>query len=115
MTSLAPPPGTPGAHPATSGLSDIRHELTAPVLTHSADPEFSEEARKAKYEGICMISIIVDVNGVPQHPQVMRPLGMGLDQKAIQAVKQFRFKPAMKDGKTPVPVQITVEVNFRLY
>jgi len=97
------------------GLYSVGGGVAAPILLHQVDPEFSDEARRAKYQGICMISIIVDVNGNPQNPRVVRPLGMGLDEKALEAVKQFRFKPAMKDGKTPVPVMITVEVNFRLY
>jgi len=97
------------------GLYHIGGGVAAPVLLYEAQPEFSDEARRAKYQGVCLISIIVDTNGNPQNPRVVRPLGMGLDEKALEAVKQFRFKPAMKDGKTPVPVQITVEVNFRLY
>jgi len=97
------------------GLYHIGGGVAAPVLLHQVDPEFSDEARRAKYQGICLISIIVDTNGNPQNPRVVRPLGMGLDEKALEAVKQFRFKPALKDGKTPVPVMITVEVNFRLY
>jgi len=100
---------------AGGGLYHIGGGVAAPVLLHQVDPEFSDEARRAKYQGICMISIIVDTNGNPQNPRVVRPLGMGLDEKALEAVRQFRFKPAMKDGKTPVPVMITVEVNFRLY
>jgi TonB family protein len=100
---------------AGGGLYHIGGGVAAPVLLHQVDPEFSDEARRAKYQGICMISIIVDANGNPQNPRVVRPLGMGLDEKALEAVRQFRFKPAMKDGKTPVPVMITVEVNFRLY
>jgi periplasmic protein TonB len=97
------------------GLYHIGGGVSAPQILHEVDPEFSDEARRAKYQGICLISIIVDTNGNPQSPHVVRPLGMGLDEKALEAVKQFRFKPAMKDGKTPVPVMITVEVNFRLY
>jgi periplasmic protein TonB len=97
------------------GLYHIGGGVAPPQILHEVDPEFSDEARRAKYQGVCLISIIVDVNGNPQNPRVVRPLGMGLDEKALEAVKQFRFKPAMKDGKTPVPVMITVEVNFRLY
>ncbi|MGA2887583.1 MAG: energy transducer TonB [Terracidiphilus sp.] len=97
------------------GLYRIGGAVSAPVLVYSIDPEFSDEARRAKYQGVCLISIIVDAQGNPQNPHVVRALGMGLDEKAIEAVKKFKFKPAMKDGKTPVPVPITVEVNFRLY
>jgi len=100
---------------AGGGLYRIGGGVSNPQLVHSVDPEFSDEARRAKYQGICLVSIIVDAQGNPQNPRVVRALGMGLDEKAIEAIKQFKFKPAMKDGKTPVPVMITVEVNFRLY
>jgi TonB family protein len=88
--------------------------VTNPIAIVSPDAEFSDEARRNKYEGICMISIIVDSRGYPQNPRVVRSLGMGLDEKALEAVQKFRFKPAMKDGK-PVSAMISVEVNFRLY
>jgi TonB family protein len=97
------------------GLFHIGGAVSAPVLVHSVDPEFSDEARRAKFQGVCLISIIVDAQGNPLNPRVVRPLGMGLDEKAIAAIKQFRFRPAMKDGKTAVPVALTVEINFRLY
>jgi TonB family protein len=108
-------PGTAAWTNMMQGLSKVGGNVTPPAITHFVDPQFSDEARVAKFQGICLISLIVDANGFPQNPRVVKPLGKGLDAEAIQAVKQFRFKPAMKDGKTPVPVQITVEVNFRLY
>jgi len=89
--------------------------ISAPVPLNSVEAEFSDEARRAKYQGVCLIQMIVDSQGIPQNPRVVRPLGMGLDEKALEAVRKYRFKPAMKDGKTAVPVMITVEVNFRLY
>jgi TonB family protein len=61
-----------------------------------------------------MIAIIVDAHGYPQNPRVIRSLGMGLDEKALEAVRQYRFKPALKNGK-PVAVRITVAVSFHLY
>jgi TonB family protein len=81
---------------------------------NQVEAEFSDEARRAKYQGVCLIQLIVDVHGDPLNPRVQRALGMGLDEKAMEAVRKYKFKPAMKDGK-PVPVMITVEVNFRLY
>ena len=87
--------------------------VTAPIAILKPEPEYSEEARKAKWSGSVMISLVVDVNGMPQSVQVVKPLGLGLDQKAIEAIMKWRFKPGTKDGK-PVPVQATVEVNFRL-
>jgi len=97
------------------GVYQIGGRVSAPVPLNSVEAEFSDEARRAKYQGVCLISMIVDANGMPQNPRVVRALGMGLDEKALEAVRKYRFKPAMKDGKTPVPVMITVEVNFRLY
>ncbi|HEV2323463.1 MAG TPA: energy transducer TonB, partial [Terracidiphilus sp.] len=106
-------PGTGGN--AGGGVYHVGGGISAPVPLNSVEAEFSDEARRAKYQGVCLIQMIVDAHGMPQDPRVVRPLGMGLDQKALEAVRKYRFKPAMKDGKTPVPVMITVEVNFRLY
>lgn len=106
-------PGTGGN--TGGGVYHVGGGISAPVPLNSVEAEFSDEARRAKYQGVCLIQMIVDAHGMPQDPRVVRPLGMGLDQKALEAVRKYRFKPAMKDGKTPVPVMITVEVNFRLY
>ena len=97
------------------GLEQIGGRVSAPVVLHSVEAEFSDEARRAKYQGACLISLIVDVQGNPQNIRVARSLGKGLDEKAIEAVRQYKFRPAMKDGQTPVPVMITLEVDFRLY
>ena len=61
------------------------------------------------------MSFTVGPDGRPRDIHVKQSLGMGLDEKAMEAVRQYKFKPAMKDGKTPVPVELTIEVNFRLY
>jgi TonB family protein len=100
---------------AGGGLYRVGGGVSAPVPLNNVEAEFSDEARRAKYQGVCLISLIVDAQGNPQNPRVIRALGMGLDEKALEAVRKYKFKPAMKDGKTPVPVMITVEVNFRLY
>jgi len=96
------------------GLYRIGGEVSAPVPLNNVEAEFSDEARRAKYQGVCLISLIVDTQGNPQNPRVIQALGMGLDEKALEAVRKYKFKPAMK-GKTPVPVMITVLVNFHLY
>ena len=106
-------PGSGGG--AGGGIYRVGGGISAPVALNSVEAEFSDEARRAKYQGVCLIQMVVDAHGMPQDPRVVRPLGMGLDQKALDAVRKYRFKPAMKDGKTPVAVMITVEVNFRLY
>jgi len=100
---------------AGGGLYQIGGRISAPVVIHSVEAEFSDEARRAKYQGVCLISLVVDAQGNPQDIHVARALGMGLDEKAIEAIRQYKFKPAMKDGKTAVPVPITIEVDFRLY
>ena len=100
---------------AGGGLYQIGGGVSAPTVLHSVEAEFSDEARRAKYQGVCLISLIVDTQGNPQNIRIARALGMGLDEKAIEAIRQYKFRPAMKDGKTPVPVMITIEVDFRLY
>jgi periplasmic protein TonB len=85
-----------------------------PRAIYSPEPEFSEEARKAKYQGVCTLALIVDAQGRPTNIRVLNSLGMGLDEKAIQTVKTWKFEPAMKDGH-PVSFEIAVEVDFHLY
>jgi protein TonB len=88
--------------------------ISSPKLIYAVDPEFSDEARRQKYQGVVVLSIIVDAQGNPQRIRVIRPLGMGLDEKAVEAVKQYKFKPAM-EGSKAVPVEINIEVNFQLF
>lgn len=88
--------------------------VSAPKVVFAPDPDYSEEARKAKYQGTVILWLIVGPDGHPRDIRVARTLGMGLDQKAVEAVRNWKFEPAMKDGQ-PVSVQINVEVNFRLY
>jgi protein TonB len=96
------------------GVFRVGGGVSPPRALDTPDPDYSEEARKAKYQGTCVLWLIVDENGNPRDIKVARSLGMGLDQKAIEAVRRWKFEPAMKDGR-PVAVQINVEVNFRLY
>ncbi len=96
------------------GVFRVGGGVSAPKIIYQPDPEYSEEARKAKYSGTCMLWLIVGPDGKPRDIRVARTLGLGLDEKAIEAVKTWRFEPALKDGK-PVAVQINVEVSFRLY
>ena len=76
--------------------------VSAPKLLFGPDPEFSDEARRAKFQGTCVVSVVVDENGRTQHARIIGHLGMGLDEKALEAVKQYRFIPAKLAGK---PVQ----------
>jgi periplasmic protein TonB len=105
-------PGEGGGY--GGGVMHIGGGVAAPVLIYSPDPEFSDEARRAKYQGICIVGLVVDATGNPQNVHVVRALGMGLDEKAIEAVRQYKFKPAIYKGH-PVAVVINIEVNFRIY
>jgi len=98
------------------GLRKVGDGVSAPVPTYQPEAEFSDEARRAKYEGTVVVTLIVDANGNPQNVHVTRTLGMGLDEKAVEAVQKYKFKPAIdqKTGKG-VPVMVSVEVRFRLY
>jgi len=87
--------------------------VSEPKVIYQVDPEFSEEARKAKFSGNVYVSVIVDEQGRPTHVRVERGVGMGLDEKAVEAVKQYKFKPAMLNGK-PVKVVVDVDVVFQI-
>jgi protein TonB len=95
------------------GLYAIGGGVSKPVVLYAPDAEFSEEARKAKFSGNVEVYLIVDEAGAPSHIRVVRGVGMGLDDKAIEAVRQYKFKPAMKDGK-PVKVPLYIDVNFQI-
>ena len=96
------------------GVFHIGGGVSKPVVLYSVEPEFSEEARKAKFSGNVEVYLWVDENGSPSHIRVVRGVGMGLDEKAIEAVRQYKFKPAMKDGK-PVKVDLYIDVNFQIF
>ena len=87
--------------------------MSAPVLIHKVEPDYTEEARKAKYQGTVLLYVEIDPNGTATNIRVQRSLGLGLDEKAVEAVKQWKFKPGQKNGQ-PVTVAATIEVNFRL-
>jgi TonB family protein len=87
--------------------------VTAPALLYKVEPEYSEEARKAKYQGTVLLYVEVDPSGHATSMKVIHSLGLSLDEKAMEAVNQWKFRPGMKDGK-PVTVAATIEVNFRL-
>jgi TonB family protein len=97
------------------GVYRVGGGISAPVPIYDPEPEFSDEARRAKYQGVVLVGLIVDAQGNPQNVRIVRALGMGLDEKALEAVRTYKFKPSLKDGKTPVPVYVTIEVNFHLY
>ena len=96
------------------GVFRIGGGVSAPKAIYAPDPEYSEEARKAKYQGTVVLSLVVGADGMPRDIKVARSLGLGLDQKAIEAVKTWKFEPGTKDGK-PVATYASIEVQFRLY
>jgi len=96
------------------GVYRVGGGVSPPRELYNPDPEYTEEARKAKYQGVVVLWLIVGQDGRTKDIRISRSLGMGLDQKAVEAVKLWKFEPAKKDG-SPVAVQMNVEVNFRLY
>jgi TonB family protein len=95
------------------GVYRVGGGVTAPALVSKVEPEYSEEARKAKYQGTVTLYIQVDTNGHAINMRVIHSLGLGLDEKAMEAVRKWKFKPGMKDGRAVV-VEAQIEVNFRL-
>ncbi len=88
--------------------------LVAPRAIYDPEPEYSDEARRNKFQGDVVLWVVIGADGTPRDIRVQRSLGMGLDEKAVAAVKNWRFQPAMKDGRA-VTVQVSIEVNFRLF
>ena len=108
MTFRPPPP--PGVYAVGHGVG---RGVTAPTLAHKVEPAYSKEARQKGIEGTVLLYIQVDPRGRAINMRVLHSLGMGLDEKAMEAVGKWKFNPGMKDGK-PVTVEAQVEVNFVL-
>ncbi|HVN17704.1 MAG TPA: energy transducer TonB [Dongiaceae bacterium] len=97
-----------------SAMFRVGKGVSPPKLTLHKEPEFSDLARRMKYQGVGVLGLTVNQEGVPTKVHVLNPLGCGLDAQAVRAVEGWRFQPAEKDGQ-PVAVEIAVEVNFHLY
>lgn len=112
-------PGGPGndangGGDCVSGPCAIGGDVSEPVPIYEPDPEYSDAARKAKFQGTVVVGVIIGTDGHVYDPRIVQPLGLGLDQKALQAVLLWRFEPAKKRGR-PVRVAANIEVNFHLY
>lgn len=105
-------PGSGGGY--GGGLMSVGGGVSAPQVIHSVEANFTDEARRADFQGTASIQLIVDSQGNPQDVRVVHHLGMGLDEKAVDAVRRYRFRPAMYQGH-PVSVQMVIEVEFRLH
>ncbi len=92
----------------------VRPGVTAPKAIYQPEPEFSEEARKAHYQGVVGLTVVIDKSGLVQDIQIKKPSGMGLDEQALSGVKIWKFQPAMRDGQA-VAVQVYIEVSFAFF
>ncbi len=111
--------------PDASGIYRAGGGVAAPKLIGTVEPEFSEQARKKKLSGVCRLSFVVNTNGhvgevrvthsiADDYPPKLRKAAQSMDEKAIEAVRQYRFEPASYEGK-PVPVWSAVDINFQIY
>jgi TonB family protein len=123
--SAGPGAAAPRPNPDASGKYHVRDGVTAPKLVFAPDPEFTDKARRKKLGGTLVVSLTVDAAGKPQDVRVsrslaegisrkLRPIAQGLDENAVKAVKEYRFEPAEFQGK-PVPVETSVEINYRIF
>jgi TonB family protein len=107
----APPPAPRPTVYRVGGTA--QNQVAPPHVESKIEPQYSEEARKHKLQGSILLSLVVDATGTPTQIAVLRPLGMGLDEKAIEAISQWKFTPGQKNG-APVPVFSQVEMTFHL-
>jgi TonB family protein len=105
--------GTPNQDPNKVYRFDAK-SITAPQPVFTPAPRFSDEAKHARFQGIVVLSAIVDSAGKVTRPRIVRPLGLGLDEKAVEAVQTWKFKPATREGK-PVAIEMGLEITFNLY
>jgi TonB family protein len=109
--TCAPTPALDAAGRGPGGSFVVGNGVSAPVIISKPEPEYTQEARAARIRGIVYLFVVIDSGGNTRQICVARGLGFGLDQNAIDAVKQWKFRPGLKDGK-PVPVYANVEVHF---
>jgi TonB family protein len=120
VNSAASGPAEPAAppHPTTKNdaakVYTLGGDVTAPVPIYKPEPAYTKEAKAAKLEGTDVLLIVVDASGSVADVELLRSVGKGLDESAMQTVRTWKFKPAMKKGK-PVPVKVIVEMSFRLF
>ena len=126
LSKAASPPQNPPPEVSTSPSEDLLTEyltgeicrvggpVKAPKGIYMPNPEYSEPARRAKFHGTVMVGLVLGADGVPRDIWIIRGVGMGLDEKSIEAVRQWKFEPAIKDGQ-PVAVFLNAETMFRLY
>jgi TonB family protein len=109
----APVPDQPSSEADSSAPEEIGKAVSQPVPIAKREPDYTEAARLMRYSGTALLSLIIDVRGIPTHIQLLRGLGYGLDEQAAIAVRTWRFRPAMK-YRMPVAVKANIQVNFRL-
>lgn len=105
--------GSPNVGLRMAAAYKVGNGITAPKLLHKLEPEYTEEARAGKIAGTVLLSIVIEPDGTATNFQIVKGVGFGLDEKAVEAIGQWRFSPGAKDG-VPVPVKAQIEVNFRL-
>lgn len=130
MGPIAGPPGIGGGQNGGSGgmgagsaggncvgpnCSDVGEVAAGPVVVYKPEPEYTDAARKARFQGTCVVQIVIGADGRVSDPKVLQPLGLGLDQKAIEAVLKWRFQPARDRNGRPIATTALVDVNFRLF
>ena len=98
---------------AINGVFKAGGAVRAHTLLYKTEPQYTEEARAMALQGTVVVTVEIGPDGVPRNLRVRDPLGLGLDEKAIEAIQQWRFNPGTKDGQ-PVSVAASIEVNFRL-
>jgi len=116
IAHVTKPPSRPpeGNVPDAAADRDKEGDVLAPRPTYTPEPEFSEQARRAKFQGTVVLQIVVNKKGDVVRVRLVRALGMGLDQNAMEGVEHWRFSPATRNGQ-PVAVALNIEVAFNLY
>jgi TonB family protein len=117
LTPLEPFPGalsSPSASSAPFVTNAAEGGVSAPRCSHCPQPDYTDPAREAKFNGTALLDVTVSAEGRTADARVFRGLPFGLNNKALKAVRQWKFQPATRNGQ-PMPVQLKIEISFRLY
>jgi TonB family protein len=95
-----------------SNAGQLYHGVSAPIPFLTPSAVLTDEALRKKVNAICLVSLVVDEHGMPQNPEVVKPIGYGLDESALRAIQSYRFVPAIRNGQ-PAPIKLSIEVTFK--
>ena len=105
----------PGAGWGESEAGPYANVVSLPKCAYCPDPQYTDEAREARLQGAVTLLVLVDADGRASQIRITQGIGLGLDERAVQAIRTWKFVPARDGARRAIPAWVTVEAVFRLF